>query len=308
MTLNNNLTKQLMHKKLAADLTSLAHSILQMKNKEDVFALKTKAHEVYEKLAVLAFVEEYINNTPNSDHTKEELVAMVKNATDLIDKELTENDTEQRLQEKVIESSESIEQDVENNSSLTEDEWLQDPEIQDFLERVDEPGPWSEEDDKIQTVGGLTNDKGSGFMDFQKKQDEFDEMDLDKDGFVTTEEEIIEDINPSNDLPTLEEELKDTISADVVLDLFDNAQKKSLNDKLQGDIQIGLNDRIAFVKNLFGGSQEDFNRVVSQLNSFKTLKEAKKFINKMVKPDYDWTDKEEVEERFMSIVERKFSS
>ena len=60
-----------MHKKLAADLTSLAHSILQMKNKEDVFALKTKAHEVYEKLAVLAFVEEYINNTPNPDHTKE---------------------------------------------------------------------------------------------------------------------------------------------------------------------------------------------------------------------------------------------
>ena len=308
MTLNNNLTKQLMHKKLAADLTSLAHSILQMKNKEDVFALKTKAHEVYEKLAVLAFVEEYINNTPNSDHTKEELVAMVKNATDLIDKELTENATEQRLQEKVIESSESIEQDVENNSSLTEDEWLQDPEIQDFLERADEPGPWSEEDDKIQTVGGLTNDSGSGFMDFQKKQDEFDEMDLDKDGIVTTEEEIREDIKPSNDLPTLEEELKDTISADVVLDLFDNAQKKSLNDKLQGDIQIGLNDRIAFVKNLFGGSQEDFNRVVSQLNSFKTLKEAKKFINKMVKPDYDWTDKEEVEERFMSIVERKFSS
>ena len=308
MTLNNNLTKQLMHKKLAADLTSLAHSILQMKNKEDVFALKTKAHEVYEKLAVLAFVEEYINNTPNPDHTKEELVTMVRNATDLIDKELPEIDTEQTLQEKVIESSESIEQEVENNSSLTEDEWLQDPEIQDFLERVDEPGPWSEEDDKIQTVGGLTNDKGSGFMDFQKKQDEFDEMDLDKDGFVTTEEEIIEDINPSNDLPTLEEELKDTISADVVLDLFDNAQKKSLNDKLQGDIQIGLNDRIAFVKNLFGGSQEDFNRVVSQLNSFKTLKEAKKFINKIVKPDYDWTDKEEVEERFMSIVERKFSS
>jgi len=297
-----------MHKKLAADLTSLAHSILQMKNKEDVFALKTKAHEVYEKLAVLAFVEEYINNTPNPDHTKEELVTMVRNATDLIDKELPEIDTEQTLQEKVIESSESIEQEVENNSSLIEEEWLQDPDIQDFLERVDEPGPWSEEDDKIQTVGGLTNDKGSGFMDFQKKQDEFDEMDLDKDGIVTTEEEIIEDINPSNDLPTLEEELKDTISADVVLDLFDNAQKKSLNDKLQGDIQIGLNDRIAFVKNLFGGSQEDFNRVVSQLNSFKTLKEAKKFINKIVKPDYDWTDKEEVEERFMFIVERKFSS
>ena len=32
-----------MHKKLAADLTSLAHSILQLKNKEDVLVLKAKS-------------------------------------------------------------------------------------------------------------------------------------------------------------------------------------------------------------------------------------------------------------------------
>ena len=267
-----------MHKKLAAALTSLAHSILQMKNKEDVFALKTKAHEVYEKLAVLAFVEEYINNTPNPDHTKDELVAMVKNATDLIDKELLENDTEQTLQEEVIESSESIEQVVENDSSL----------IEEFVsnEQIDK----NAKDHPIKKSFDLETDDL-----FSQTGDDL-------------EPKIKENTDTSEVLPTLEDELKDTISADVVSDLFENAQKKSLNDKLQGDIQIGLNDRIAFVKNLFGGSQEDFNRVVSQLNSFKTQKEAKKFINKMVKPDYDWTDKEEVEERFMSIVERKFSS
>lgn len=52
--------------------------------------------------------------------------------------------------------------------------WEEDPEVQDFLERADEPGPWSEEDDKIHTIGGLTNDKESGFMDFQNKMDEND--------------------------------------------------------------------------------------------------------------------------------------
>jgi len=267
-----------MHKKLAADLTSLAHSILQMKNKEDVFALKTKAHEVYEKLAVLAFVEEYINNTPNPDHSKEELVAMVKNATNLIDKELPNNATEQTLQEEVIDSSESIEQVVENDSSLIEEIVSN--------EQIDE----TTNDHPIKKSFDLETDNL-----FSQTEDDL-------------EPEIKENTDVFEDLPTLEDELKDTISADVVSDLFENAQKKSLNDKLQGDIQIGLNDRIAFVKNLFGGSQEDFNRVVSQLNSFKTQKEAKKFINKMVKPDYDWTDKEEVEERFMSIVERKFLS
>ena len=49
-----------------------------------------------------------------------------------------------------------------------------DPEVQAFLDAQDEPGPWSEEDDKIHTIGGLTNDKESGFMDFQKKMDDND--------------------------------------------------------------------------------------------------------------------------------------
>ena len=105
---------------------------------------------------------------------------------------------------------------------------------------------------------------------------------------------------------TLEEELKDTIPVDVMANLFEMAHPVSLNDALTKNIQIGLNDRIAFVKNLFDGSQEDFNRVVSQLNSFKTEKEAIKFINKMVKPDYNWSEQEALETRFMEIIQRKF--
>jgi uncharacterized FAD-dependent dehydrogenase len=46
---------------------------------------------------------------------------------------------------------------------------FEDPEVQAFLEQVDQPGPWSEEDNKIHTVGGLTNDKEGSFMKFQNK-------------------------------------------------------------------------------------------------------------------------------------------
>ena len=49
--------------------------------------------------------------------------------------------------------------------------WEEDPEVLDFLDEMDKPGPWSEEDDKIFTVGGLTNDKDRSFSKFQKKQD-----------------------------------------------------------------------------------------------------------------------------------------
>ena len=61
------------------------------------------------------------------------------------------------------------------NEGLDDLPWEQDPEVQAFLEAQDEQGPWPEEYDKIHTVGGLSNDEESGFMDFQKKQDDFDE-------------------------------------------------------------------------------------------------------------------------------------
>jgi len=82
---------------------------------------------------------------------------------------------------------------------------------------------------------------------------------------------------------------------------------KTLNDSLGKTITLALNDRIAFEKNLFAGSGEDLNRVLSQLNTFDSFDDAKNFIEDLVKPDYNnWQGKEEYEERFIAIVEKKF--
>lgn len=86
------------------------------------------------------------------------------------------------------------------------------------------------------------------------------------------------------------------------------APKKSLNDVLSGSaLKFGLNDRIAFVKHLFNGSQEDFNRVVSQLNSFSSQQEALDFVEHIVKPEYNWKSKEEFAERFMETLENRYA-
>ena len=84
--------------------------------------------------------------------------------------------------------------------------------------------------------------------------------------------------------------------------------KKSLNDKLKkGVLNIGLNDKLAFIKQLFNGKAEDYDRVISQLNTTQSYNDASQFINTIVKPDYNnWKGKEEVEKRFMEIVESKF--
>jgi hypothetical protein len=274
-----------MHKKLEADLMSLAHSILQMKNRDDVFALEEKAKIISSKLSMLAFVETYINTTPNLKETKEELIASVEKAFE--NKELQ---TVIEATVKVVEEQETPKETLKEAPIEAEVE----PEVLDKGQELDT----GEIDDNlsIEAEENIVSDQ---------PLDALEETLFSSEVLEETPQEEAADFEQIK-IHTLEEELKDTIPVDVMANLFEMAQPVSLNDTLTNNIQIGLNDRIAFVKNLFDGSQEDFNRVVSQLNSFKTEKEAIKFINKMVKPDYKWGEQEELETRFMEIIQRKF--
>jgi len=87
----------------------------------------------------------------------------------------------------------------------------------------------------------------------------------------------------------------------------DNSLPKNLNDFLGKGIQIGLNDRLAFIKNLFEGSAEDYQRVLSQVQTYSDWEEAQLFIQEMIKPDYNnWEGKEEFEIRFLKCIETNF--
>lgn len=92
-------------------------------------------------------------------------------------------------------------------------------------------------------------------------------------------------------------------------DVAREARVKSLNDKLaETHLKVDLNNRLAFVKHLFNGSTEDYNRVLSQLNTIDTEERSISFVRNMVKPDYNnWAGKEEYEERFMELIIRRFS-
>lgn len=249
-----------MHKKLEAELVRLANSILQMKNMDDVNALHKKARDIYEKLTVLRFVEDYVEKTPNLSDTEEETI--------------------NTMQQDWVEATEET---VEFESKMVTEIHEEEVEKEAFL------------DAKVEE---LFNEGDTIVKETAKK---------------------------SYSLQiSLEDEFKDAISADIATNLFERATKenpiieektaekqenkqRSLNDALfKNNIQVGLNDRIAFVNHLFDGSQQDFNRVISQLNSFKTEEEAKNFIEEFVKPDYDWSAKEEFEQRLIDLIERKF--
>ena len=82
----------------------------------------------------------------------------------------------------------------------------------------------------------------------------------------------------------------------------------SLSNRPQKALSIGLNDKISFIQNLFDGSDEDYIRVISQLNSKASFEEAREFLMEMIKPDYNnWEGKEVYEGRLLKIVEARFS-
>ncbi len=252
-----------MQKKLEAELMSLAHSILKLKKGDDVNVLKNKAHQVYEKLAVLSFIESYVKETPQNTKTATELIedTFYKPVDNNIEKELASK----------------------NEAAIKE---------------LNIPSKQLETDDKINVDE----------IKIALKEEEKEILPEPVDLFSTSD--LKDDSN--NLQSSLEKEFGNTVSLDVTTDIFENAERlspqKSINDTImqQKNLQIDLNDRIAFVKNLFEANQEDFNRVISQLNTMSTEKEALSFI-RMIKKDYNWDGKEIYEERLLLLIERKFN-
>ncbi|TRZ46134.1 hypothetical protein [Robertkochia solimangrovi] len=110
--------------------------------------------------------------------------------------------------------------------------------------------------------------------------------------------------------PTFVKRDMDTVTPDMTSLSGNNVAEKirSLNDRLNPGLHIGLNDKIAFIKHLFDGNADDYTRVISQINTMEDYSEADAFIRDMVRPDHNgWEGKEDYEVRFMQIVEKKFS-
>ena len=80
---------------------------------------------------------------------------------------------------------------------------------------------------------------------------------------------------------------------------------QSLNARFS-NFSLGLNDRLAFSKHLFNDNPEDLARVINQLNTLESFEESVDFIENMVKPEYDWSAKQDYEERFLNLIRLRF--
>lgn len=109
----------------------------------------------------------------------------------------------------------------------------------------------------------------------------------------------------------IEHDLNELSPSYAELPIFEavpESSQTSLNDQLKTQgFQVGLNDRLAFVKNLFENSNEDYDRVLSQLSTLDSYEEAVNLLDSIIKPDYNnWEGQEDVEGRFLEIIENKY--
>ena len=308
-----------MKKKLEADLMSIAHRVLQIKNKSNINQLCIETRKLYEKLAILQFVEEHFEGVKptigqaevvekmkqffDENRLSEVNPTMTKIETEpenvvVVEEEINNQETDevQILVEEnplSIEEFKEIEAEEKSNEiplekSIEKEEILFQPAFELDSELVETVKPLQKEENvKIVFEDFL----GSDYSETQfVKLDNKEETPKASNDFDLPKENVIVEKNSKNEISEKNE-----------------AKTVSLNDRLAKGISIDLNDRIAFVKHLFGNSEVDYNRVLNQLITYDNFEEAHDFIENLVKPDYNnWDGKEDYENRFIQIIEKKF--
>ena len=249
-----------MKKRVEADLISIAHRILKLKNKAEVDILQIEIKKLYDAITILKFYND------NFDAVKTTVL---------------ETDLASKLNDFM---------DVKS----------------DFLSAKRETDVVHEDLPKMQanSIEFITNDVvETPIAALENEPSIFEPL------FEMASIALFEPVNTSPKEISFEELLgKNYGDTDFVKPSELEQEKKQLfSEKILHGLSISLNDRIGFEQHLFAGSSEDFNRVLSQLNTFDSFEEAKDFIDQIVKPDYDyWLDKEEFANRFMDLVENKF--
>jgi len=228
-----------MKKKLKEELRKLSTDIITSRDMNDISEMYEAARNLYEKLAVLKFIDEKLSDV-QVDVSKNVIAAKFEELANAV---LRENST--------VPENNPHEDDIINHRGMAT--------IKDMVSEMSEDAPVDEV-----------------LSDFLSKPQL---MKNDKEFFEPKEKEVAT-----------------------------KTKVRSLNDKLQKDIKVGLNDRLAFVKHLFDGNSEDYQRVMSQLATIESEERSIAFINNMVKPEYNnWVGKEEYEERLMALIEHKFA-
>lgn len=328
-----------MKKIIESDLISIAHRILKLKDKSDIQTLLKETELLHNKLILLQFYEDNkfrLDPSITEEKLFEQLKEQEPKETEPVKAEQNNymsadivNDLlEDSKNDDVVTFEEEIVTPIELNVSTSED--MEESVPEDSVTPVKETETKeTETKDEAREVAFTPS-----IEETQKTVEE-----IDRQIEEIEEHDPVEDVKEALERVTLEIDPVFSIAHDQLFDETtvpknNDDQKvgaapqhfvtnqheaqpagtyrqaplnKTINDAFAHKISIGLNDRIAFEKNLFNGNGDDLNRVIAQLNTIETFQEAQDFIEDLVKPEFNnWQGREDYEKRFMALVEKRF--
>lgn len=314
-----------MKKIIESDLISIAHRILKLKDKSEISSLLKETELLHNKLVLLQFYEDNKFRLDPSI-TPEKLLEEVK-PTEVVAQEPASVFLTEEKKDDVVTFEEELITPIELSVTNAADIEAAPP-VEASVVELDEVEEEAELEVKEENVVEFTPSIEETIKSVEEVEEEIkivEQLDPVEDAKEAVERATLE-IDPvfsiphnelfnSNDSNVKEEESfkapQHFVANQAAEKSTENYRQiplnKSINDAFANKISIGLNDRIAFEKNLFNGSSDDLNRVISQLNTIESYEEAKDFIEDLVKPEFNnWNGKDDYENRFMQLVEKRF--
>ncbi len=336
-----------MKKKIEGELISIAHRLLKLKNHTETVQLHEEVKKLYEQLTLLKFYEAntaLVNEEFSEAVFEEKVEKIVVGTIEVEDEEeemmeMASKEHIAQIEEELFEKNDISHEAFPGNGE-DEIEMASKEHIAQITEELFEKNEISHEafpakESKEEVIAEEVKPEVTEVKEEQKeitsnpeiigtkvsKQISMDDIlvhDYQATMFVKKDEPIIEELiaEPVFEAVQPEVTLEEEISEEVKEELakVEEIQPEEIVVEPKAEpiptgkaIVLGLNDKIAFEKNLFAGNGDDLQRVLSQLNTFTNWDEAKSFVLDFVKPDYNnWEGKEEFEVRFLEIVENKF--
>jgi hypothetical protein len=303
-----------MKKKIEAELVSIAHRLLKIKNYKETVQLHDEVKKLYDQLTLLKFYEE---NTELADKSIKKFEQKIEKIV-VGSVELDEDDFAETTEDNPLTSKEHI---TEIEKELFENIPVLDNDLQnDAPDAVEEETEGLVSKDHLQEMGNELFETVASLpnLEMPKAEEKTSEII----GTTVSKQISMDDVLIHEYKETdfvKKEEKEEAIEAEKIVEIEDTEEEhteieetiveETVKKEVFGKaLVLSLNDKIAFEKHLFNGNADDLNRVISQLNTFSNFKEAKEFLLDFVKPDYEnWKGKEEFETRFVELVETKFS-
>lgn len=312
-----------LQKNIFSECKNIINHLSQVSNIEELLSSQHLVSQLLGKISVLEFIEtyesHYTQNTQIEEETPTEPIFIEDEIPQQIDSE-DENPEEEPMDiAEYIEEESIIEIVQEDSEDISFEMVEEEPTDEQYQEnpaeelQAEEPQIEAEEELSTEITFELMDNEEWDTQEIETPQvEEISEIEVQT---ITDENKEEESSEQEGEEPikkiklakikTQYSHIDSLFDEQTLNEIIEIPEPKNPVEPQRREFVLDLNDRIAFSKMLFGGSQNELNNVVRRLNAFKNVDDAKQYLSDMYY-EKNWDKVDEYAQRLWVLVENKF--